>query len=375
MSQVALSGNALGTGTFTIASPNSNTNRTLDLPDTSGTILTNSGSQAASFSALTVNGNNISAVNSLGFRNRIINGNMVIDQRNVGVVQAVSAYSYGLDRWGYQCFGGGVWNSQRTTTVPTGFTNSIGLTVTTADASIGSTDVYQIFQKIEGFNTADLGWGTANAQTITASFWVRSSVTGSYCLGFVNNAFNRTYGTLFSINAANTWEFKTITVPGDTSGTWATDNNIGIQLGIDLGSGSNQNITAGAWATTSNVSTPRTTGSVNWIATNGATFFLTGVQLEAGSVATPFEQRDYGRELFMCQRYYSEVSVTPTTATGFMYVYLPATMRTSPTITLKAGTLNGATYGPAAFSTFQMIRQNAASAGAVDGLLALNAEL
>ncbi len=241
--------------------------------------------------------------NSMGFRNRIINGDMRIDQRNAGASATISAYGYALDRWGFQCSGGGVWTAQRSSTVPTGFVNSLALTVTTADASIASTDVYQLFQKIEGFNSSDLGWGTANAQTITVSFQVRSSVTGTYSASVQNNAFNRGYVATFTINSANTWETKTITIPGDTSGTWTTDNSIGIQLAIDLGSGSASNITAGSWQATT-TSTLRTSGSVNWIATNGATFYITGVQLEAGSVPTPFERRDYGRELMMCQRYY-----------------------------------------------------------------------
>lgn len=305
------------------------------------------------------------ASSSMGWRNRIINGEMRIDQRNAGASVSISAYGYGIDRWGYQCSGGGVWSSQRTTVVPAGYTNSLGLTVTTADASIGSTDVYQLFQKIEGFNVADLGFGTANAQTITISFWVRSSVTGTYSASLQNNAFNRGYVATFTINAANTWEYKTLTVVGDTSGTWTTDNTIGLQLSIDLGSGSASNITAGSWqaVTTSSL---RTSGSVNWIATNGATFYLTGVQLEPGTAATPFERRDYGRELILCQRYFQK-SYNQTSALGavsavggigtnpdatvsfknFGPIRFPVTMRATPTITL---------YNPSTGSTTNPIR-------------------
>jgi hypothetical protein len=255
--------------------------------------------------------------NSSFLRNRIINGDMRIDQRNAGASVSISAYGYGVDRWGYQCFGGGVWSSQRTTTVPTGYTNSLGLTVTTADASIGSTDVYQLFQKVEGFNVADLGFGTANAQTIIIGFWVRSSITGTYSASVQNNAFNRGYVATFTVNAANTWEYKTLTVTGDTSGTWTTDNSIGMQFAIDLGSGSATNITAGSWQTVT-TSALRTSGSVNWIATNGATFYITGVQLEVGTAATPFERRQYGQELALCQRYYEksyDTTVAPGSAT------------------------------------------------------------
>lgn len=236
-------------------------------------------------------------------RNRIINGDMRIDQRNAGAAVTISSYGYGLDRWGYQCSGGGAWSSQRSAVAPAGFPNSLILTVTTADASIGSTDVYQLFQKIEGFNASDFGFGTASAQTITVSFWVRSSVTGTYSASFQNASFNRGYVATFTVNVADTFEYKTITIPGDTSGTWDTTNGIGLQLAIDLGSGSASNITAGSWQSVS-TSSLRTSGSVNWIANAGATFFLTGVQLEVGTAATPFERRQYGQELLLCQRYY-----------------------------------------------------------------------
>jgi hypothetical protein len=292
-------------------------------------------------------------------RNRIINGDMRIDQRNAGASVTISAYGYALDRWGFQCSGGGAWTAQRSSTVPTGFVNSLALTVTTADASIASTDVYQLFQKVEGFNVADLGFGTANAQTITIGFWVRSSITGTYSASVQNNAFNRGYVATFTVNAANTWEYKTLTVTGDTSGTWTTDNSIGMQFAIDLGSGSATNITAGSWQTVT-TSALRTSGSVNWIATNGATFYITGVQLEVGTAATPFERRQYGQELALCQRYY----MLSTNGYGGGYaagggnyratsVSFPVTMRSSPTITLSS-----ITYGSASSLTPEAINPN-----------------
>ena len=241
------------------------------------------------------------AATGFGFKNRIINGAMVIDARNAGASVSVSSYGYVLDRFGFSITGGGVLTAQRSTTAPSGFTNSQALTVTTADSSIAAGDTYQAFHKIEGFNFSDMGFGTANAQTFTLSFWVRSSVTGTYAVGFNNNAFNRSYVATYTINSANTFEYKTITVTGDTSGTWLTDNSIGINISFDLGSGSNFNATAGSWGAGS---LSRTSGSVNWIATSGATFYITGVQLEKGSTATSFDYRPYGTELALCQRYY-----------------------------------------------------------------------
>jgi hypothetical protein len=237
---------------------------------------------------------------SMGFRNRLINSNMVIDQRNAGAAVTTDG-AFPVDRWKQNMSGGGVISGQRSTVVPAGFTNSLGLTVSTADSSIAASDYY-LTQNIEGFNVGDLGWGTASAQTITVSFQVRSSVTGTYAVAFGNSAFNRLYVATYTVNSANTYETKTVTIPGDTSGTWLTDNGIGLRVYFDLGSGSNYNASSsGSWLG-SGVGI-RTSGTVNWIATSGATFYITGVQLEAGSVASPFERRDYGRELMMCQRY------------------------------------------------------------------------
>ena len=288
--------------------------------------------------------------------NRIINGAMVIDQRNAGAAVTISAPSfvYTLDRWfGYGQLTDGVFTVQRSTTAPTGFTNSALTTVTTADASIGASQLYGFGQKIEGFNVADLGWGTASAQSVTLSFQVRTSVTGTYSVTVFNSAFNRGYTATFTVSAANTFETKTITIPGDTSGTWATDNSIGLTVWISLGAGSTFTGTAGAWNAGT---TYAATGQVNLIATSGATFYITGVQLEAGSVASPFERRDYGRELQMCQRYFQQLPSNRTDA-GFMVLsspvlggsdriplpVLPVPLRTSPTVVSFRS--NGTTTG------------------------------
>jgi len=232
-------------------------------------------------------------------RNRIINGAMVIDQRNAGAAVTTSG-AYTVDRFANTQSGGGVISWARSTTAPTGFTNSLSGTVTTPDSSIAAGDIYRLYQYIEGFNCADLGFGTASASTVTVSFWVRSSITGTYCLGLQNATFNRSYAANYTINAANTWEYKTVTIAGDTTGTWATDNTAGIAVFWDLGSGTTWNQTANTWAATN---TWKTSSQTSWIATNGATFYITGVQLEVGSVATPFEQEIYSTTLAKCQRY------------------------------------------------------------------------
>jgi hypothetical protein len=240
----------------------------------------------------------------LGFRNRIINGNMVIDQRNAGASVTVDgASAYTVDRFFAQDFSDAALSVQQIADAPTGFVNSLRVTVTTADASLGATQGDRIGQRIEGFNVSDFGWGTANAQAVTLSFWVKSSLTGTFGGSFQNAAGNRAYPFTYSISAANTWEQKSITVAGDTTGTWLTTNGQGILVNWSLGMGSTYSGTAGAWAAADLLSS---TGSVSVVGTLSATWQITGVQLEAGSVATPFERRPYGTELALCQRYYEQ---------------------------------------------------------------------
>jgi hypothetical protein len=254
--------------------------------------------------AVAIGGNNISAVNSLGFRNRIINGGMVIDQRNAGASVTVTGGSsyYSCDRWQEWMSQNSKYSIQRSTTAPTGFINSL-LATSLSAYSVISSDSFALNQIIEGLNCADLAWGTASASTVTVSFWVRSSLTGTFGGALSNSAVNRSYPFTYTISSANTFEYKTITIPGDTSGTWLTDNGIGIRLWFSIGAGSTYLGTAGSWA---GADYRGATGQTSVVGTNGATFYITGVQLEAGSVATPFERRDYGRELIMCQRYYEK---------------------------------------------------------------------
>jgi hypothetical protein len=288
-----------------------------------------------------------SAAQYTGFKNRVINGNMVIDQRNNGASVTVNNNGFfSVDRFSLIATNagspaGGVFTAQRSTTVPTGFTNSLALTVTTADASPAASDSYRVQQGIEGYNIADLGWGAAGAATVTLSFWVRSSVTGTYAGGLVNAGTDRSYVFTYAVSAANTWEYKTVTIAGDTSGTWNTTNGAGIYLEFDLGSGSTYQGTADVWQAGFKYAT---SASTKLLATNGATFYITGVQLEKGATATSFDIRDYGRELMMCQRYFKQINgssnftafasgVVRNPATNFRASMTYMTMRVTPTIT------------------------------------------
>ena len=277
-----------------------------------------------------------------GFKNRIINGAMVIDQRNNGAsVTPTTLYStYCLDRWVSVYTTGSKFSVQQVSTAPVGFVNSQKFTSAGA-YSVPAAELYTFQQYIEGYNIADLGWGTANAKTVTLSFWVQSSLTGTFG-GSLNNAVvDRSYPFSYTISAANTWEYKTITVVGDTTGTWATNNTNGLALRFALGVGSNYTGTAGSWS--GNVYYAPT-GATNILGTSGATFYITGVQLEVGTTATNFDFRSYGTELALCQRYYTTFVTSVSQAlwwNGYqsggqnsaLQFFHPVTMRATPTLT------------------------------------------
>ena len=276
-----------------------------------------------------------------GFKNRIINGAMMIDQRNAGA-SVNGTGTFPVDRFSLSSSGVGVYSGQRSTTAPANFLNSIILTVTTPDSSVTGTDNCVVLQRIEGFNFADMAWGTANASTITISFWVRSSITGTYFVRLANNNYDRSYCASYTISAANTWEYKTITIGGDTTGTWATNNSSGVAVEFVLGNGTTyQTSSANTWIAGNYLSTSSQT---NWISTNGATFYITGVQLEKGSTATSFDYRPYGTELQLCQRYYYLLSASANNLTFFHNVWaytttvaigtivFPQVLRTSPSL-------------------------------------------
>ena len=244
-----------------------------------------------------------------GFKNRLINSDMRIDQRNAGasVTSNSATNPYTLDRWrAVASTGSGQFSVQQnagSVTPPVGFTNYLGVT-SLATTSVGASDYFAIRQPIEGFNTADLGWGTASASTVTLSFWVRSSLTGTFGGAIQNQTTNRSYPFTYTISVANTWEQKSITIAGDTSGTWATNSNGSINLWIGLGAGSSISGTAGSWSGSDFRSA---TGATSVVGTSGATFYITGVQLEKGSTATSFDYRPYGTELALCQRYFQQI--------------------------------------------------------------------
>ena len=238
-----------------------------------------------------------------GFKNRLINSAMVIDQRNAGAsVSATAGGQYFLDRWSCGISAASKFTVQQSSTAPAGFNQSSLITSSTA-WSIGASDNATYYQYIEGYNIADLGFGSASASTVTLSFWVRSSLTGTFG-GILSNTSTRFYPFTYTINAANTFEQKTITIAGDTSGTWLTTTGIGLQVAFSLAAGSSKVGTAGAW--TGAASYQGATGQTNILATNGATWYVTGVQLEKGSTATSFDYRPYGTELQLCQRYYEK---------------------------------------------------------------------
>jgi hypothetical protein len=281
---------------------------------------------------------------SFGFKNRIINGAMVIDQRNAGASITPTNGQYGLDRWRNGASAASKFSVQQdagAVTPPVGFTDYLGATSLSTYA-VGSGEIFLIQQYIEGYNIADLNWGTANAKTITLSFWVRSSLTGTFGGSLQNSDRSRSYPFTYSISTANTWEYETITIAGDTTGTWLATNGIGVQVNFSLGTGSTLSGTAGAWSSSNFFSA---TGATSVVGTNGATFYITGVQFEVGSTATSFDYRPYTTELQLCQRYFQVFQsqtgvefaffgIAIGYGTTFMRVGVPAQvqMRATPTL-------------------------------------------
>jgi hypothetical protein len=315
------------------------------------TLAVNTITNAAGGNTAQINGMTPTADSLQGFRNRIINGDMRIDQRNAGASVTPSTNTYTLDRWFATLSQASKFSVQQNAgavTPPSGFTNYLGVTSTSA-YSVGASETFNIRQAIEGFNSGDFQWGTANAQTITISFWVRSSLTGTFGGSLFNSGASRAYAFSYAIASANTWERKTITVAGDTSGTWLANNDTGVWLNFCLGGGSSALGTAGVWGSTFLAGA---TGSTSVVGTNGATFYITGVQLEAGSVATPFERRPYGTELALCQRYYQEVigangGVNANFEAGVTQINFNTQMRASPTMAEKTVLAQSNTSGVA----------------------------
>ena len=280
----------------------------------------------------------------ISFKNRIINGAMTFDQRNAGASVTPTNGQYTLDRFAISIGGGetgklSIQQNAGSVTPPVGFTNYLGVTSLSA-YTVPTANWFTLLHEIEGLNVGDLAWGTANAKTITLSFWVRSSLTGTFGGALNNSGNSRNYPYSYTISAANTWEYKTVTIAGDTTGTWLTNNGIGIQVGFALGAGTTESGTAGAWTATRAFSA---TGATSVVGTNGATFYITGVQLEVGTQATTFTTAggSYGTELQLCQRYYYRVNSTAdynpyghgwnsSTSAGMAVIMHPVRMRVQP---------------------------------------------
>tara|TARA_R110000868_G_scaffold341796_1_gene602626 strand:+ start:156 stop:1247 length:1092 start_codon:yes stop_codon:yes gene_type:complete len=340
----------------------------------------------------------------VGMVNRIINGDMRIDQRNAGASVSIQTNTgYTLDRYQLYATQNSKFTCQQnagSVTPPVGFTNYMGLTSSSA-YSVTSSDLFLVNQFIEGYNVSDLGWGTASASAVTLSFKVYSSLTGTFGGSITNNGNSRSYPFTFNVSAANTWEQKTITISGDTSGTWLTTNGTGIGIRFSLGAGSTHLGTAGSWASAGYFGA---TGQTNMVGTSGATFYITGVQLEKGSTATDFEYVDYSRQLQMCQRYYQKpvntlsninqggkaIFIAINTSEAFGSNFFAVTMRAGPTIIfydnagtsgavhrLGVGDITGVTADEINASSWSRILKTSglAAAGVYGALFTAEAEL
>lgn len=329
----------------------------------------------------------------LMFRNRLINGDMRIDQRAAGTQSNAVTTQYHVDRWNYLGTTASKFTIQKSAVAPSGFTSSLLLTSSSAYAISLTSDWLALRHFIEGFNVADLAWGTANAQTVTLSFWTRSSLTGTFGGSILNDGSNRSYPFTYSISAANTWEYKTVVIPGDTSGTWTTDNSSGMRIVFSVGAGTSQKSAAGTWV--GSAVWGGATGTVDLCATNGATLYITGVQLEAGPVATPFERRPFGTELALCQRYLPVMNTggasgrvlasgqAVSTTTAIIVFPFSVTPRVTPTsiqgaVTASSYSVSNATGGNIIATSVNYVAATNLSAGIINvgvtsGLVAGNA--
>ena len=397
MSSVIISGDV--SGSITLQAPSAAGSTVLTLPATSGTIALTSGGGSPSFttvtattvatSNLTIGGTALGAGNASIMKNRIINGAMVIDQRNAGASIAGTSGLYPLDRFLYaatQSSKGTLQQNQGSVTLSAGFTNYLGFTTASSGYSVLTGDTFYIAQRIEGYNVSDLGWGTASAKTVTLSFQVYSSLTGTFGGSLFNSTGDRSYPFSYTVSSANTWTQISVTITGDTTGTWLKTNGIGIQVGFGLGAGATYSGTANTWASTLYT---QPTGTVSVVGTANATFYITGVQLEVGSSATGFEYRMYQQELALCQRYLPAINMTNSyygggqwysSASGTVSLAFPVTARVAPTgYTTTTGSLQffapngGVASGTVIFFTasqYAMVFNNATSSGNTAGYAA-----
>ena len=303
---------------------------------------------------------------SAGRRNLVFNGDQRIDQRNNGSAVATSS-SFPVDRFTISHSSNGAFSAQRSTEAPIGFQYSTKFTTTTADTSLTGSQRCLYFTKIEGQNAQHLEFGTTNAKPVTLSFWVRSSVTGTFSGSLQNGAQNRSYPYNYTINTADTWEYKTITIPGDVTGTWATDNTKSHQIFWSLGMSSDYAAPVNAWVAAQRWGS--TTGTAGIMGTLNATWYITGVQLEVGRNATDFEYRSYGEELALCQRYYQKKRIGYGRVAHFrtdtILVFaadLPVGLRASAGSITQNNGLNNWAYRDGVSPTISSIQSNNSSA-------------
>ena len=282
-----------------------------------------------------------------GRRNLLINGDQRIDQRNGGSSLTLNGWSgYATDRMRFGARPStGTATIQQVADAPEGFYHSAKISRLTGSA--GASNYYNLLTKIEGNDIAHSGIGTDSAQYITISFWVKSNLTGTWSVGLQNEVGGgdrRSYNTEYTINSASVWEYKTVTIPLLQSGVWYYDNRAGLQLQFDLGSGSDYtNTTLNQWQS---VNILASANAVRFFETNGATWQITGIQLELGKVATPFEHRSYGEELALCQRYFEQLATNGENdanryngiawATNNLNVFIPflVAKRSAPTVSI-----------------------------------------
>jgi len=287
---------------------------------------------------------------SLGRRNLIINGAMQVAQRGTSAtgVTTTDGY-YACDRWTSQT-DTGTWTLSQSTDAPSGFAYSFKMDCTSAGTS--NADEISLRTRLEGQDLQSLAYGTSDAKAITLSFWVKSNQTGTYSVVFYNQntTQERSVSASYTINAADTWEYKTATIAGDTSYNFNNSNTRDFQLIFYFGAASG--FTSGTY----NTSAWQNADATNWVTSDipglgGSTndyVAITGVQLEVGSVATPFEHRSFGEELQLCRRYY--ISTTCANHYGYANNFggndarfsFPTTMRANPTVTTSdtGGTIN-----------------------------------
>jgi len=363
ISSNAISATMIANGSITSAHVANNTITSTHIVSVSNTAITGNiiSSQITSVAntQLTgvINSNQlVTSAQYMGFKNRIINGAMVIDQRNAATAVTVNNTAVvTLDRWLVEDgLTTGILSAQQVSDAPFGFINSLKVTASTGSGAIGAGEYAVITQLIEGNNVADLAWGSASAISVTVSFWVKATTTGNYSCTLYNNGASRINPQSYTINVAGTWEQKTITFTGDTTGTWLTNNGRGIVVNFYIALGTTYQSSSG-WNALSKYGV---SGTTNGLVTTGNTFQITGVQLEAGTQATSFDFRDLSRELIMCQRYYAKsydygtipgssnigngrVGYYAADTNTTCYAKLPINMRVAPTLTVYS-TYDGA---------------------------------